>query len=679
MSEICRTLQDEILVSLNGARTAPAAMASVVDTEDSYIDSENVLQLPGWERGIQLEEGVAAYDEAKEALLNSKPMQPLETLPDLTKVAESYALRIATEMNVHNVHPPGIDLLSNLKLYCKISGLVSLNLSRGFFNTGSSVVVSWLVHDGDENRSHRESIMQPSSQYVGIGVAKSTIDNRIYIAALFCDYAAPYTDTGDVIVSLFNSYNVNTTGRLSFEEYQMLVTDLKIPFKHTKTEFYELYPNDNTTSKDAVGGMTLFHLRKALGEFLGDKNDLIRTLITAKNAGRSVLYSSNAKYCPDKENEIIPDIEGLEIDKTSILRKLIDLYDSKNGDLVDEMIENYKFSGESDEVKQLILCEAADTLLESRRGAYPGKNKLQLLIMRLYTMAGPDIDVLMGFQNVPDYDENNPAPWEAYKKSFGKNRNEAMFGCVNWALRTKNWESIKTHIKTISLLLALCQSTYLPEPVSLHRGLAGLPTSVLNEHLHVNAASVIDWPAPSSCATDPTVAESYIKGLAANAQKNSGGTVLFRIGNTCRGLPLQAISRYPKESEILLSPLSSFRVLYRGLGADGLPSDTVVINAKNTQPLDSSEFGKLLSEFTTRCLDDCVAASARLITSSDCINSKISESLAEIAVPASRSVDELFEIMKRKERELSSSMNGAACIISSTLTVETSDPNLVFQ
>eukprot|EP01060_Flectonema_neradi_P009926 TRINITY_DN17080_c0_g1_i2.p1 TRINITY_DN17080_c0_g1~~TRINITY_DN17080_c0_g1_i2.p1 ORF type:complete len:460 (+),score=78.82 TRINITY_DN17080_c0_g1_i2:48-1427(+) len=458
MAEICPDLQNEILKSLNVARTDPSVMASIVDTEDGYIDSDLVLLLPGWERGIQLQEGIPAYKEAKQVLEHTEPMQPLRLLPELTSLAESYALRIATEQDLDKVHPPGIDLLASVRLHCKVSGLVSLNLNRGFFNTGDSVVVSWLVHDGDAHRAHRESIMQPTSQYVGIGVAKSTADNRVYIAALFCDYAAPYSDTGDVITSLFNCYNKGSSGRLLFKEYLSLINDLNIPVHHTEDDFNELYNNIKSKVK-AVTGMTVEDLRAALGDHLKHHHDFIRKLVTAKNAARVVMALSNALHCPDKKSEQIPDVKGLAIDRESLLKKLISTYHDKPGDIVDEMLENYVYSEDSSDAKLLILREAADALHTGASIGYPGKNKLQLLIMRLYTMAGPDIDAIFGFQNVPDFDEDNPAPWNAYKQKYDKERNEAMFGSVNWAMRTQNWETITKHIKTISLLLALCQST----------------------------------------------------------------------------------------------------------------------------------------------------------------------------------------------------------------------------
>eukprot|EP01063_Lacrimia_lanifica_P009609 TRINITY_DN16552_c0_g1_i1.p1 TRINITY_DN16552_c0_g1~~TRINITY_DN16552_c0_g1_i1.p1 ORF type:complete len:2301 (+),score=750.59 TRINITY_DN16552_c0_g1_i1:377-6904(+) len=261
--------------------------------------------------------------------------------------------------------------------------------------------------------------------------------------------------------------------------------------------------------------------------------------------------------------------------------------------------------------------------------------------MALYTMAGPDIDALMGFDGVPVYNSEDPTEWNDYLKKAGKARNGAIFSAINWASRTalapdlkqrdEAWVTLNKWLKYVGLLLALCadprgrgkgeqlwkkvnrkhatkvslgrlraavldneemtqifaelipkweQRSYDDEigkeeflsffaeadpenhkEVTVARGIAGLPIEVIDAHENMLRGQEIHWPAPSSCAFDQHVSESYIKGEGANTLKASGGgSILFLISKASVGLPLQAISQYPKEAELLVPPLTTMEI-----------------------------------------------------------------------------------------------------------------------
>ena len=93
------------------------------------------------------------------------------------------------------------------------------------------------------------------------------------------------------------------------------------------------------------------------------------------------------------------------------------------------------------------------------------------------------------------------------------------------------------------------------------RGITGLPAEVLENHQNMSSRGTqLHWPAPASCAFDRSVSEAYIRGDASNANKSDGESILFLISETSWGLPLQSISQYPKEAELLLPPLTTFEV-----------------------------------------------------------------------------------------------------------------------
>eukprot|EP01064_Diplonema_japonicum_P030573 TRINITY_DN5225_c0_g3_i1.p1 TRINITY_DN5225_c0_g3~~TRINITY_DN5225_c0_g3_i1.p1 ORF type:complete len:735 (+),score=192.15 TRINITY_DN5225_c0_g3_i1:46-2205(+) len=654
---LCPTLAAEIIIAANGARTAPGAMGALVESEELYVDSQQVLILPGWDRGIQLREGSAAYEVASEFMKKQEALPPLVHSAALQKAADRAALRMAEHGGIEHVHPENMTLLQSVRMYGKVSGLIEMNCSRGFFNTGNSVVISWIVHDGDADRTHRETFLRKEAGYMGIAAAEGT-DGRIYIAGIFADTCWDLEDNTDIIATLFTAYDENDDGALDHEEYSALCNDLSIESPNSQEDFTLLCEHVNKAPHK--GGMTTEGLRAVAGDLLAGKADLINQLVSAKRAGKSVLRTSNQVNI-DKMNEASKGAAqaSLKIDKHAVLRRLIKMWEAKKGDILDEMLANYKAPVEG-EGKLLLLAEVARKLKEAKSTMYPNRNRIDLLNMALYTMAGPDIDMVMSYPGVPEYDEMNTAQWDEYKTTH-KDRNGAMFSAINWAMRMASadpkgtgeaWDTVGKWIKTICLFMSLCGTMEAGVRGMLSRGLAALPQSVVDLHNGVVAGEEIVWGAPSSCATDPTVAENYVNGAAANATKGSGGSVLFSISSAQRGIPLQSISKYPKEAEVLLSPLSTFKIFYRGLRSAPNSTDIVSIEMASFNSSNTA-FEEELRGFIGKCLVESENAVPRLLKQTEQLDKTIPQTLAAALGPATRPYNAEFFTMRRKLRGMS--------------------------
>ncbi|KAJ9473739.1 hypothetical protein DIPPA_17138 [Diplonema papillatum] len=283
--------------------------------------------------------------------------------------------------------------------------------------------------------------------------------------------------------------------------------------------------------------------------------------------------------CAEKRQQFYASVSEDEI--IAFGKDLAKVWKNKDGDLIDELCDNL-IAPDTVHSKLSVIAEAARTLHATKGDKYPGKNRLELLVMALYTMAGPDIDALMTFDNVPTYDDDHQAPWENYAKKYGHQRNGAIFSAVNWAMRTASdpkkkdtkeygeaWDTCKKWIKYIGLLVSICVShdpntaTMTKDDVVLARGLAGLPKEVYEAHRQMSTGRTLSWPAPSSCAFDRNVSEAYIKGEAANATKREGGSILFLVSDAKWGIALKDISKYPKEAEMLIPPFSKFAIDFR--------------------------------------------------------------------------------------------------------------------
>eukprot|EP01064_Diplonema_japonicum_P012367 TRINITY_DN19849_c0_g1_i1.p1 TRINITY_DN19849_c0_g1~~TRINITY_DN19849_c0_g1_i1.p1 ORF type:complete len:704 (+),score=103.74 TRINITY_DN19849_c0_g1_i1:34-2145(+) len=272
---------------------------------------------------------------------------------------------------------------------------------------------------------------------------------------------------------------------------------------------------------------------------------------------------------------------------------LTEAYKQKRGDVLTELATNLiaPSSLNTTEQKVQILSLAAHHLHESKGRYYPSRSPVDLLVMSLYTMTGPDIDTVFTFSDVPDYD-TQPEEWKEYGTRY-TDRNKAIFSEINWAMRTAAyppdmasgaWQTLQKWCKYICLVTALSSIVGASPSTELARGLAGLPDFVVEQHAKLSKGDLVNWPSPSSCALDRRVSESYIRGDAANAIQAAGGAILFILRRMQWGIPLQNISKYPKESEVLVPPLSvlvveDVTVLPSRHYALSLPDGTLVVKA----------------------------------------------------------------------------------------------------
>ncbi|KAJ9438691.1 hypothetical protein DIPPA_28266, partial [Diplonema papillatum] len=235
-------------------------------------------------------------------------------------------------------------------------------------------------------------------------------------------------------------------------------------------------------------------------------------------------------------------------------RKIASLWSAKPGTILDELLANLTgASGGAPAVDR--VRAAAVGLAQGRGGELCG---VELFALHLYTLAAPDVDALLGFDAVPAYGGEE---WSEYSSV-----NPAVFRVINWALRTayeqdETWPVVETWVKTIVLLMAISAELQDDHP-SLSRGLASLPKDAFDRHQTLKAGDALYWAAPSSCAVDPEVSVTYIKGAAANATQapsddaDQRSSVLFELTHVPCGVSLQSVSKYPQETEVLLPPLS---------------------------------------------------------------------------------------------------------------------------
>ncbi|KAJ9447373.1 hypothetical protein DIPPA_20453 [Diplonema papillatum] len=405
------------------------------------------------------------------------------------------------------------------------------------------------------------------------------------------DVLGEIADEKDVAELLAKVYSSKRDGKLGKDDYKELCNDIGMP---------DLFDD----AKDDQNVVTSRGLKSTAHKMLKDHEKILRDIALSKNATKMSMQTSDA-VCADKMNAMTTTapISSGQLDAAT--RKIVELYRSKPGTVLDELLENITAPEGTD--KLLVKAEAARELFRHKAKLYPNKTPMDLLVMLLYTMAGPDIDALYQYPDVPAYGGKE---WQEYTSKKTPIRNGALFSAVNGLMRSIgtgscDWGALRKWVKTVCTLHSLCIQSENTHQHDLSRGLAGLPKSVVDAHEVLKPGDELNWTAPSSCAVDPDVAHNYIKGQAANATKTGGGSIFFSVTGAFAALPLQNISKYPKEAEVLIPPLSTFQVQERSK-KDGYLK--LSLTWKSAQAMD---------ELIAQVVKDSKIASARLKARSD--------------------------------------------------------------
>ncbi|CAK0868305.1 unnamed protein product [Prorocentrum cordatum] len=220
------------------------------------------------------------------------------------------------------------------------------------------------------------------------------------------------------------------------------------------------------------------------------------------------------------------------------------------------------------------VCSCA----QEKYGSKPLNAELQVHLLSIccwvvYTMQDVDIDRLFGFPDCPVLPPGMEEPalrdavYNEYRARIKGGRCPQMFSAANWAARVcfdKGGDvsteagrdalaGVQTWVKWLCFLGASARD--LEEPVTVTRGLCGLPEQLVDDFRCTRAGDCIFWAAPSSTTDDARISDSYC-----NQQEPKERNVLFTISGVTRAFPMFELSQYPDEREWLLPPFCNLRV-----------------------------------------------------------------------------------------------------------------------
>lgn len=165
--EVLKELQQSVISETNRIRTNPKSYIPIL--EECLKNFHGNILTQSNEEAIETEEGPKAYIEAINFLKKQRPISALKYDEEISKCSEILAA---------NLSQGGTDLIEDEKnleerinKYIDWDVAICENVDFGG-NTGVDVILSILVDDGVQLRTHRDNLFNTKVKYFGVSVQK---------------------------------------------------------------------------------------------------------------------------------------------------------------------------------------------------------------------------------------------------------------------------------------------------------------------------------------------------------------------------------------------------------------------------------------------------------------------------------------------------------------------------
>jgi uncharacterized protein YkwD len=182
------SLETEVLAEINLARTRPQQYAAYLEQLKPYFKGKT-LQLPG-QQASDTQEGVAALDEAINALRALKPQSPYSFSSGMSLGANLLVKEQGAKGLTGHKGIDGGFCDQRLARFGRVEGSVGEALSYSA-QSARQRVLTWLVDDGFASRGHRNSLLNPGYKVAGVSCGVHARFTTVCVV----DFAGGFSDT----------------------------------------------------------------------------------------------------------------------------------------------------------------------------------------------------------------------------------------------------------------------------------------------------------------------------------------------------------------------------------------------------------------------------------------------------------------------------------------------------
>ena len=159
---------EALVATLSKARTDPHGFAALVRDFRTHVGRDGIFRPVDGGEWIQLDEGLAAIDEAIAFLDAQTPLSPVAINPVLTAAARDYAAEQGATGAMGHVAGDGATLPDRLRARGWHRGEIAETIDYGFADA-TLVAIELIVDDGVPGRGHRAVVFTPTLRYAGAG------------------------------------------------------------------------------------------------------------------------------------------------------------------------------------------------------------------------------------------------------------------------------------------------------------------------------------------------------------------------------------------------------------------------------------------------------------------------------------------------------------------------------
>ena len=219
------SFEEELLKEINEFRTNPKEYSKKIEKQISYFKGKT-LMIPGTNTGMKTQEGAEAYKEAVDFLSKAEPVNALVPSKGLAKISKEYLEEIV-KVDPNEIDKVNLDEI--LRKYGSFEGSMNRELDMGN-ETPEQIVISIIVSDGDATRGHRDCLLSPEFNKIGMAYGKHPT-YRFCSVILFCTKFNNNVDPDD-----YGFYETNVPIETKKEEEGQTLKPKKVVLKQKPKE-----------------------------------------------------------------------------------------------------------------------------------------------------------------------------------------------------------------------------------------------------------------------------------------------------------------------------------------------------------------------------------------------------------------------------------------------------------
>jgi uncharacterized protein YkwD len=184
-------MEQQVIAEINEVRANPSAYAAKLEALKPYFDGK-LLKLPG-KIALKTKEGVSAVEEAIQVLRATNPLPPLDPSKGLSLAAKDHVKDQGAKGGIGHLGSDGSNSSIRIARYGYSQGGIAENISY-VSDTAEAVVQALIIDDGTPSRGHRNNLLNPRYQLIGVGCGA----HRELRVMCVLDLAGSYTEKDEI-------------------------------------------------------------------------------------------------------------------------------------------------------------------------------------------------------------------------------------------------------------------------------------------------------------------------------------------------------------------------------------------------------------------------------------------------------------------------------------------------